>query len=177
MNQSFQTIYNQLERQRLDILSQVKGLTPEIYNRSPAPGKWSISQVLTHILVAEQLSLQYMRKKALGIDQLKDAGVGASVRLLVLMVSQRIPAIKYKAPSVVVDHTPAALPLAELTVRWEAHRADLKNFVEGIQEKNIKKLIYRHVIAGRFDARQAMIFFKEHIHHHLPQIKRLLNQE
>lgn len=177
MNQSFQTIYHQLEQQRLDILSRVKAMTAEKFNHSPAPGKWSVSQVLTHILVAEQLSLQYMKKKALGIDQLKNAGVDASIRLLILIVSQRIPAIKYKAPTVVVNQTPPALPLAELMARWEAHRVDLKNFVEGIQEKNVKKLIYRHVVAGRFDARQAMVFFREHIHHHLPQINRLLNQE
>lgn len=175
MNTTFQSIYDELEHQRIEILNQVKGLTLEKFDHKPSPQKWSISQVLTHILIAEQLSVGYMKKKALGIDQLKNSGVLESVILELLKISQRIPAIKFKAPNVVLANTPPAFPLAELTKRWEAHRADLKTFLESWGDKNIKKLVYKHPIAGRLDARQAMVFFREHINHHLPQIKRLLD--
>jgi hypothetical protein len=157
------------------MLNQVKGLSVEKFNYSPSPKKWSISQILTHILVAEQLSVGYMKKKALGIEQLNDSGVAESFILELLKVSQRIPPLKFTAPKVVLSNTPPPLPIDELINRWQAHRLDLKKFLNSVEDKNVKKLLYKHPIAGRLDARQAMVFFREHIIHHLPQIKRLLD--
>lgn len=174
MNAVFQSIYNELERQRSTILDQVKNLPSERFNQVPAPGKWSVSQILTHIFIAEQLSMAYMKKKALGIDQLKNSGLSESIRLEVLKISQRIPAIRYKAPQAVVANTPPAYTLDELITRWTAQRGALRTFLDGIEDRNVKKLIYKHPVAGRFDARQALVFFREHIIHHWPQIKRLL---
>ena len=175
MNPYFLGIFNELERQRTDMLNHVKDLPTEKFNFAP-PGKWSIAQILTHILVAEQLSMLYMKKKSLGINDLPNSGLVASMRMGLLKISQRIPSLKFKAPQVVVDHTPAALSLNELNEKWASHRRKLSEFLEGIEEKNKKKLIYKHVIAGRLDARQAMVFFREHANHHWPQIKRLLNK-
>ncbi len=177
MNSDFLSIYNKLERQRNEIFDQVKNLSVERFNHTPSEGKWSISQILTHILVAEQLSVGYMKKKALGIDQLKDSGILEVLRLGLLKVSQRLPSIKYKAPNVVLANTPPAFPIGELISRWETHHKELKNFLDSIQDKNVRKVIYKHPLAGRLDARQAMVFFREHINHHLPQIRRLLNQD
>lgn len=176
MNTYFLPTFNELERQRIDILNRVKDLSEEKLNYAP-PGKWSINQILTHILVAEQLSVMYMKKKSLGSGQLQNSGLSAACRIIVLQASQRIPAIKFKAPKVVVDHTPPAFPLNELAVQWETHRQKLKAFLESIDEKNKRKLIYKHPVAGMLDARQAVVFFREHIIHHWPQIKRLLHQD
>lgn len=177
MNHAFHTIFNELELQRVGILNRVKDLSVEKFNRVPSAGKWSISQILTHILIAEQLSVGYMKKKALGIDQAKNSGFLEALRLEILKISQRIPAIKYKAPKVVVTNTPPAFSLDELTSRWEAHSKDLKAFLEKIEDRNVKRLLYKHPVAGRLDARQAMVFFREHTNHHWPQIKRLLDQD
>lgn len=174
MNAVFQSIYDELERQRSAIIEQVKNLPVARFNHAPSPEKWSISQILTHILIAEQLSVGYMKKKSLGIDQLKNSGLSESIRLELLKISQRIPAIKYKAPRAVLANTPPAFTLAELTTKWEMHRLALRVFLDVIPDRNVKKLIYRHPVAGRFDARQALVFFREHIIHHWPQIKRLL---
>jgi len=174
LNTSFQTIYNAAERQRAEILNQVKQLPADRYMLQPSPAKWSIAQILTHILTSEQLSIAYMKKKMLGIDQLHDSGIVGSLRFTLLQVSQRIPNLKFNAPTVVLANTPKALPIHELISQWDALRNDLKVLLESIQEKNVKKAIYKHPVAGRLDAAQATAFFYEHIHHHWPQIKRLL---
>ncbi len=174
MNPDFQKVFDMLERQRLAILHDVQHVSIEKYNHAPVAGKWSLGQILTHILTAEKLSIAYMKKKYLGADQVGNSGVITSLRLGLLIISQRIPALKFNAPKVVVENTPPVLSLQELSEKWNAQRADLKLFLEGMDEKNYKKLIYKHPIAGRLDARQAMVFFGEHIIHHMPQIKRLL---
>lgn len=176
MNAKFQHALQTLEQQRMHIIDQVKNLSPEAYAQQPAPGKWSIAQILTHILTSERMTVGYMKKKSQGIDQLKDSGIVQSILLTLLKVSQRIPNIKYRAPRVIVANTPESLSFAELSKHWEAVRNELENFLESIEEKNARKLVFKHPFAGRLDARQAVIFMHEHLHHHWPQIKRLLNK-
>lgn len=173
MNAYFVKIVEELEHQRQALVERVKQLTPEQFNHSPAPGKWSINHILMHIIEAEQLSISYMKKKKLGIDSLSNAGLAETLRLWLLIVSQRIP-LKYKAPKVVADNTKKASSVAEVEARWEAVRKELISFLEGIEDGDIRKVLYKHPLAGRLDTRQAMVFFREHIIHHMPQIKRLM---
>ncbi len=177
MSPTFQSIYRELEQQRTEILTRISDLSSEKFNHNPAPGKWSLAQVLTHILIAEQLSLAYMEKKMLGISQLKNSGLSEAVRLGILKIVLRIPSLKFKAPAVVVRNTPSPLSVEELIIRWEAHHLGLKTFLDKIDDKDEKKLLYKHPGAGRLNARQAMVSFREHIIHHWPQINRLLNRD
>ena len=175
MNITFQLIYKELEQQRAEVLAMVKTLSPEKYNHSSSPKRWSIGQILTHILIAEQLSFGYMKKKAMGIDQLKNAGPVQFFLFQILKASQRIPALKFKAPKVVLENTPPPFSFSDLTQRWDAHRSELKSFLEKIEDKNVHKLIYKHPAVGRLSGPQALMFFREHIVHHLPQIRKRLN--
>ena len=92
----------------------------------------------------------------------------------ILKWSQRLPFLKYNAPKHVVANTPEALPLEELERRWNTERLELSAFLGTVKDKDLRKLIYKHPVAGRFDVVQCLVFMREHYHHHLPQIKRLL---
>jgi uncharacterized damage-inducible protein DinB len=173
MNRAINQAFTDLEKQREEILQSVSHLSDEAFNRAPQPGKWSVAQILTHILTSEKLSLGYMKKKIQGIDQLKDSGLMESLRLWLLIVSQRIP-LKYKAPKVVVENTPETLTLAQLTEEWANLRKELAVFLSTIDDKHARRVIYKHPLAGRFDVRQTLIFFREHVNHHRPQIDRIL---
>jgi hypothetical protein len=142
-------------------------------NRKPANNKWSINEILAHLVTSEQLTLRYLKKKSLGADQLTNSGLVEKVKWIILKISQRLP-IKYKAPKHVVSNTPAVLPLGELTRIWMDTREELREFLGTIREENLYKLVYKHPIAGRFDVVQCLMFMREHYYHHLPQIRRLL---
>lgn len=167
--------FNKLEADRQKLLRTLTALPNEaILFRAP-PGKWSVNQILTHLLTSEKLSVLYMRKKSLGIENLTNSGIPESLKLVVLKVSQRLP-IKYKAPGILVEHTPEALPLMQAIEQWDAVRNDLRKFLEEIADQNIRKMIYKHPVVGMLDVMQAMAFFHEHIHHHWPQVKSLLKK-
>ncbi|HEY3404135.1 MAG TPA: DinB family protein [Ohtaekwangia sp.] len=174
MHTKLQRIFDVLEADRKEWLDKVSSLSDEQFKASPAPGKWSVSYILTHIMTAEQLSVLYMRKKALGVNELDNSGIIESLKLLFLKASQRIPALKFKAPKVVVEKTPESLSFEELSTKWAASRESLRKFLDSIEDKNLRKKIYKHTIVGRLDAVQALEFLREHFRHHLPQIKRLL---
>src|SRR5688572_10808472 len=106
MHRKLQQIFDELEAERIKWLDKVSLLSKAQFEATPAPGRWSVSYILTHIMTAEKLSLLYMKKKSLGINELDNSGIVEALKHLFLKASQRIPAIKFKAPQVVVDKTP-----------------------------------------------------------------------
>jgi uncharacterized damage-inducible protein DinB len=165
--------FDQLEKDRISLLKTLGEYPEDILNLKPGLEKWSVNQILIHLLTSEQLTLNYLKKKSLGINTLKDSGILTEARLSLLKISQRLP-IRFKAPKFLKQNTPEPLPLPELTNRWNDSRNELLNFLESIGEENLRKLIYKHPVAGRFNILQCLVFLQEHFHHHLPQVKRIL---
>jgi uncharacterized damage-inducible protein DinB len=172
MNTELLQIFKKLEKDREQLLNSLTHLSPEQYHRN-VHGKWSASQILTHLLTSERLALIYMKKKSRGLASLNNSGWLEPIKLFLLQVSQRLP-IRYKAPKPILDHTPPALGFDELKEQWSTSRMELKIFLETIDEENVRKMIFKHPVAGRFNATQGLTFLHEHMLHHLPQIKRLL---
>jgi uncharacterized damage-inducible protein DinB len=173
MHAHLQTVFDSIEQEKDLLIDHVSGLTPEEYFKMPAPGKWSVAQIMTHLMVAEQLSLRYMKKKSLGINDVKDSGVIQELTFQLYNVLQRLP-IKLRAPKTMLDHTPEPLPLADLKTQWGNFRSELKVFLSDIQDQHVRRMIYKHAFAGRLDVIQALRFFITHIHHHRPQIDRII---
>ena len=172
MNTMLAHRFEKLESQRSDVLNFIHPYSWEQLTVAP-PGRWSAIQILAHLVTAEKLSIDYMKKKALGIEQTRDTGLLDEVRMLGLRLSQRL-ALRFKAPAAVVEQTPAYSSLDALIADWNAVREDLKNLLEIIPPHLQKRKIYKHAIAGRVNVNHALIFFREHIIHHQPQLKRLL---
>jgi hypothetical protein len=174
LNSILKIHFERLEGERISLLTTLATVSEKTLSSSPASGKWSVNQILIHLLTSEKLTLAYLRKKSLGIDQLKNSGPWEWIRINILKWSQRLPVLKYKAPKYVLSNTPDALPLEELERRWTSVRMELRQFLDTVKDSDVRKLIYKHPVAGRFDVVQCLMFMREHYHHHLPQIKRLL---
>ena len=173
MHADLDRIFQQLEKERNQVLADIEKMPPARYTFSSGK-KWSIAQILTHLLTSERLSVGYMKKKSLGMSNIQNSGLIEELRYGLLKISQRISFLKYRAPKVVVENTPPALPFDQLKREWQSLRDDLRLFLESIGDENISKKIYKHPVAGRLNVKQAIGFLSEHFNHHLPQIKRLL---
>ena len=177
MHPSFQKLFDEIESQRKSILDSVHPLTQDQLNRSLAPGKWSVSQILSHLITAERMSVNYIQKKIQGIEQIEDTGPWEELKINLLKISQRLPGLKFKAPGKVVENTTFYNDLLTITKEWDLVRNEFRTLLEKIPAQYINRRIYRHVRAGYLNVRHALIFFREHIIHHTPQIKKLVNQK
>jgi uncharacterized damage-inducible protein DinB len=157
------------------LLKEVSALSTTTYHYQPGKNKWSISQILTHIMVAEKLSLAYMKKKSLGMNEIDDAGFFENLKLLLLKISQRLP-FRFKAPKVVLEKTPAPLSFGDLVRQWESSRSEMHGFLNQIEKKNIHKKIYKHPVVGRLSVVHAVQFFTEHLNHHKPQVLTIIEE-
>lgn len=176
MNNSLLHLYDSLETQRKDVLSLITTLSHEQLHAHPE-GKWSIAQVISHLIASEHLSVKYLNKKMLGIHEAPNTGLIEELKMIVLIVSQRTPFIKFKAPNVLAENTPVYQTAEQLKDAWDKSRIELKEVIARFQDDQLKRKIYKHPIAGMLNIKQALQFFYEHIIHHTPQIKNLLRQK
>lgn len=146
---------------------------PDRFNINPGDNKWSLHQVLAHLVAVEKLSTQYLKKKIQGIDEAKNSGFTENLKMVVLKISQRLP-LKFNAPQGVVALTASYPSLNELEADWSSTRDTLKMLLEEVRDDQIKRMIYKHPAVGKLDITQALEFLGEHVAHHLPQVNRLL---
>lgn len=172
MNTQLETLFQQLEQQRTELINELKSVNPEQLNQS-LNGKWSISQIAGHLIQAERMSVGYMAKKINALKEVDDTGLWGELKLWIFIASQRLP-LKYRAPKNLGEKPPAYADFAALEHDWNEARLDLKMFLEPVPDWGLHKQIYRHPVMGRCSVVHALKFFREHIIHHHPQIKRQL---
>lgn len=172
MNSKLELLFQTLEKQRSNVLNELKSTSAETLNHS-RNNKWSISQVVGHMVQAERMSVAYMSKKINAIKEVDDTGLWGEMKLWVFIISQRVP-LKYKAPANLGDKPPSYADFAALEKDWNDARQSLKQFLETVPDSGLSKMIYRHPVMGRSNVVHALKFFREHIIHHHPQIKKQL---
>lgn len=146
----------------------------ELLNRKPGPGKWSVLQVLHHLMVAEKLSEGYVRKKTSSGTDFPNVPISSYTRLMLLQLNFLLP-LKFKAPPAVGDDAlPDTSTLAETIAAWKQNRQSLRSLLTDLPEGLLAKGIYKHPLAGKLNAGQMIYFFDIHFTHHLSQIERTL---
>jgi uncharacterized damage-inducible protein DinB len=173
VNNTLLHLFDSLETQRNKLLGLLAALSTEQLNNHPT-GKWSIAQILSHLIASEQLSVRYLNKKILGIKEATDTGLTEELKMIALIISQRLPFLKFKAPKVMAENTPPLESFEQLNATWVKTRSDLKETLEKFQDDELKRKIYKHPFAGMLNIQQALKFFGEHIIHHRPQIIKLV---
>jgi hypothetical protein len=174
MHSKLQHLFEKIESQRHRVIDLLKNLSPEQLNQKPSPEKWSASEVLSHLITAERLSIGYIKKKVLGVEKISDTGLAEEAKMALLKVSQRISGLKFKAPKYVVENTSFYSDLPTLEKEWLQTRNELKEILETIPEKYLNRKIYKHAVVGYLNIQHAVTFFGEHVTHHTPQLKRLI---
>lgn len=172
VNTQLENLFRSLETQRTVLLGQVKTLSIDQFNHG-RNNKWSISQIIGHLVQAERMSVGYMTKKINAINEVGNTGLWGEIVLGVFIISQRLP-LKYKAPQNLGEKPPAYSDVIAAQQDWDKARQELRQFLETVPANGLKKKIYRHPVMSRCNVVHALKFFREHIIHHKPQILRQL---
>jgi hypothetical protein len=156
-----------LDRQQRSLVEELKTMDLPCLEGRPFPGKWSILEIVEHLVLAERAVFQGFFEPS-GRPP-RERRLGDRIRyLLVMAVLQfRIPA---RVPS------PAMLPtggrsLAELLQLWDENRDRLKTCAESLQPEDLRKSVFEHPIAGPLSLQQAVRMCHAHIHGHRQQIQ------
>jgi uncharacterized damage-inducible protein DinB len=164
--------FHRIESQRAWIADYIREIPVERLNASPAPGKWSILEVIRHIYLSEKLTLDYLKKKWSFSPRLKPAGILTWLRYQALINSMRQPAIRLKAPAVARVEKEIFDPQT-LAGEWHAMRKEFIDFISGLPEDVLRKEFYKHPVAGKMRLDHMLKFFYHHTARHIRQMKKI----
>jgi hypothetical protein len=161
-----------LEAQRVSLLHKLEKLSTEQSMFVENEGQWSVLEILEHLVLSEELSVNYAFKKIESPNTLRNVkwNTGLKVQLMRFVF---ILNFKYKAPKVVLPHTSKSPTFEELNQRWEDSRIlleELSNKSPGL----LKKGVLNHPHVGFLNFKQMLVFIQSHYNHHLVQINHLV---
>lgn len=171
MNPQLEAQYLKLEETRNQLLDKLEGLDEDLLNTSPAAGKWSVNQIIAHLIQVEQITNTYIQRKVQKQGTLEDASIRHTFRSLLLKLALH-SGMKFKAPDVVAT-VPDRSSLSVLRSQWDNSRYHLEDTLTELPQDLMDKCLFRHPSAGPLSITQTMTFLQDHFHHHARQIAHL----
>ena len=159
------------EEKRSELLQVLEALTDEEFTEKPKAGEWSVSQVINHLIDAENSTMGYISKKLQGGINLKDSGVKSQLNSTALKLALKSNK-RFKAPSILRE--PANKPKEKSLKTWNKTREMLAELFMSIEPVLLKKEIFKHPVAGYLNAEQTLHFINDHMGHHEKQIIRII---
>lgn len=174
MRKSIENQLDTLDAELKLLLRDLKKFSDEDLNWNPKEGKWSVLQVMLHLMTSENLSIKYVQKKLSFNPELKSAGVFDSGRKAVVSFYMKLP-FKVKAPAVVAeDKFPDEAAFWELVKQWKSQREELRSYLGSLPDDVFNKSLYKHPVAGRMSLGAMLSFFIDHFRRHRKQIDKVL---
>ncbi len=158
-----------IDSKRTTLLDRAASLEPSRLTAHPRPGKWSILEIIEHMVIAEEDVLGDFAT----LDRREHRPRGLRNRLLYRLVMFILTHdIPVRAPS------RAMIPsgdrsLAELRARWEENHRLLRRYVEALDEAGTKRAVFRHPVTGPITVSQALHMLEVHLDRHTRQIRAL----
>jgi uncharacterized damage-inducible protein DinB len=164
--------FARMEAERRQFLSKLEHLDPSLLAASPAPGAWSVAQVVRHLAIAEARSTDYLEKK-LNVGGHAPVGADALFRLALLRAAMILP-LRYKAPAIVATVPPCTF--AEARSEWDRVRQRMAASYTALPEELVGHGLYKHPAAGKLNVLQGLAFMGDHVRHHRKQVLRTIGQ-
>ncbi len=167
--------FERLEQQRSRLFEALSHISHDSLNLKPSPDKWSIAQILSHLINAETNSQLYIDKKITYVDTTQSAGIKGWLRMMMMRIAFRLP-VKYKAPAF-VSVVPETATMAELDTKWSNVRIKMKATLERITPAMMDKELFKQPFAGKMNASHALDFMQSHYSLHEKQVKKLMQHQ
>lgn len=159
-----------MERGKDEVLARVARHSPEERDRHPGPGRWSLGDVVEHLVRAEG-GMGTALAKAPTPDRPRVVAPGRWYRFPLLRVALW-SGYRIKAPTESILPT-RELPWHALLSRWEEQRRALDTWLRGVDPRLLADPRFKHPIVGWLTIPQALRFAGDHLAHHLQQIGRI----
>lgn len=174
MRKSIENQLDTLDSELKLLLRDLKAHSDQDLNWKPKTDKWSVAQVMQHLMKSEELALKYVQKKLSFEPELKNAGVMAALRGKIIKMYLKSP-FKVKAPSGVSDDNfPEEASFWDLVKQWQSQRAEMRTYLGTLPDDLFKKAIFKHPLGGRISLGAMLEFHIGHFRRHRGQIDKVL---
>lgn len=172
MNAPLEKHFLELEATRKTLFNDLKQYDDDTLNKQPAAGKWSVAEVIAHLITAEEMSLKYLMKKVQDTSRAQPEGFKNKWRWLLVQIVFTFN-IKFKAPEI-VEPKLGYQSLANLEMQWGKVRLQTLSVLNKLTDEELNKELWKHALAGKMNPHHMVQFFGVHYRRHLKQIERTL---
>jgi len=169
---TIQEKFDRLTQKRKSLLQHLDSLSPETLAFKAGPDKWSVIEVIEHLVIVEDDFLKQATPKR-PAPAYDPASRSPEKYQTVLKIMKGDIAVDVPHESM---EPQGCLGLNELRDQWDAIRDKLRGFLSEINPGNQDDMIYRHPYAGPLDITQTLDFIDVHCDNHVRQIDKILEQ-
>jgi DinB superfamily len=162
-------------RQR--VIAAVAGISEEQAMWQPAPGEWSVAQVVEHLVLAEQSGIIRMWQAVVGLERGQPVWQGEPVHRG-KSIEQNIAETWREREEAPPNATPQTNgPLAYWIASLAACEPVLVALGQALAPFDLEAVIAPHFLSGPLDARQRFEFLRWHMDHHRQQIAAIMARQ
>jgi hypothetical protein len=154
---------------RRALLDELEALDPAVLEARPRAGKWSMLEIVEHLVLAERAVFKGLPDTSRLVDGKR--GPENHVRYLLVLFILR-SGIPVRVPS------PAMVPrgdrsLAELRRLWDENQDWLRSCIARLGPEGVRRAVFEHPVAGPLTVEQAVRMLRVHVGGHVRQIRAL----
>jgi hypothetical protein len=154
---------------RRALLDELEGLDSGALVAKPLAGKWSILEIIEHLVLSERAVFRGLPDPA-RLENV-ERGVGHRVRyLLVMFILNSGIRVRVPSPSMVPR---GGRSLAELRGLWDENQDWLRSCIDRLGPNGVRKAVLEHPVAGPLSVGQAVAMAQVHVDGHVRQIRAL----
>ena len=151
------------------LLDEMEALEPGKLLARPREGKWSILEIVEHLVLAERVVFRGLPEPSR--LEVREPRLKHRFRYLLVMF-----VLRADIPVGVIST--GMLPqggrdLAELRRLWDENRAWLLACIDSLGPEGMHRAVLRHPVAGPINVRQAVVMSRIHLERHIRQIRTL----
>ena len=163
MHTDLQPFWERAESLKTDILAKADALSPSQQNTAPKPGEWSVAQVVSHLVIAEQFVTGY------GAAHVETLPALANPLVIRLVCNALAAGIALPAPAI-TEPSPEPAPLPTLAREWQTERDKLQSLLNSAQPDTLYGV---HPYFGTITVRQTVEMLAAHTAYHYKRFPRL----
>ena len=165
-----QETYDRLTAKRAKLLRRLDSLESEVLSHKAGPDKWSIVEVVEHLVIAEEDLIEQLttdeHSPALEIESRSAKNYQTVIKVMERDIEVDVPHESLEPHG--------RMALDDLLPKWDDIREKLHGLLAGINEKDRDDMVYRHAFAGPLNISETLHFFEVHYDNHMRQIDKIL---
>ena len=165
-----QETFRSLGKKYGELLQHLNSLSDDVLYFKAQADKWSIVEVIEHLVVAEENMLEQLTgaTSATALDP-QDRSA-KNYHIVIKVMTRDIPV---DVPDESMEPH-GRFSLEELLGRWDDIRQKTRAYVNGIDPEEADNLVYRHPFAGPLDMAETLRFIDVHFDNHMRHIDRII---
>ena len=165
-----QETFGDLEKKYGKLLQHLNSLADDVLDFKAGPDKWSIVEVIEHLVMAEENMLAQLTDETSAATLDPQDRSAKNYHIVIKVMTRDIPV---DVPDESMEPR-GQFSLAELLDRWDDTRKKTRAYISVIDSEKAGDLVYRHPFAGPLDMAETLRFIDVHFDNHMRHIDRII---